>query len=314
MKSWCGEQWMAQLQTRFIIIALWALHLGCAVRLRNSTAQVRAGTAQLIAKQHAVGTFLSSLDSPCVPKKNTVNLLSGKVLQDKSVKSTTKLRVCNAATTARTALLTVSHNSKQLNADYIGQRECVEFVIAIEVVTNIEIKLSGEVISGWSMQKSEAEMQNIPVLFLVAYVFGQGKGATFTVNEFHGENTGLNSVQVAYMDILRHGPAADLQLISPGGSFQVSGGTYVHVCAGDYSIKFVQHGSNSASTGSATGDTTLATAAGEQYVVLRIAPDGAHPDRQMVITFPKSGGWKQAGVASWLLAAFVTRILLQSSF
>merc|ERR1719373_834765 len=102
MKPWCSEPWMLYLRTHFMLIALCVLHLGCAVRLRNATAQVRIGTAQLIAhRQQALGTFLSNLDSPpCAPKKNSVSLLSGNAVQGKSVESTTKLRVCNAATTA----------------------------------------------------------------------------------------------------------------------------------------------------------------------------------------------------------------------
>lgn len=301
-----------------ILTTLWLLQLGGAVKIRNNSAQVHLEKVQLITtKKHAVGTFLSNLDAPsCSP--STASSLATNLFVRKargaeagtSVQHTTKLRVCNAATTARTAILSVYLNGKMLNANAIPQRKCEQFIIPITDSNRVQVKLTGGVVSEWSTMKSHAEMVHIPIMFLVAYVFGHGKGTTFTVNEFHGEDNGLNSVQVAYMDILRSGPPAQLQLISPGGSFQMRGGTFVHVCAGEYDLKFVPEGSTEAVSSNAN----LVAVAGEQYVVLRLTPE--HADgRQSVIAFPTGSDapW-QARLTAWTMAAIATRIALGHYF
>jgi len=313
---------MIQLYSICALIVLSVLQFGGAVKLRNHTTQSRLDSAQVItARRQAVGTFLGDVDTPSCALPNLVaNLLaSNKALQQssKAFQQKTKLRVCNAATTDRAATLIVSLNGKPLHAKPIPQRECKELIMAIQPSNNIKVELSGQVLSEWSTEKSESDMLHMPVLCLVAYIFGRGKSTTFTVNEFHGEDTGLNSVQLAYMDIWRGGQAADLQLISPKGSFQVRGGTYVHICGGEYSIQFVQSVQNHSSKESVSADATLVTTSGEQYVVLRMAPEDGNRQgtlpRPAVMMFPNSGSSRMvdgAYLATWVFMLVAMRTLL----
>lgn len=212
-----------------------------------------------------------------------------------SASQTSKLRVCNAVTTARSGDLTVRFNGKPLRENsaeksigagpyVIPQRRCVEFVVPISAKNKFEVHLTGQVNADWSSEKSEEEMQKTPILFLVAHVFGTGGGTTFSVNSFHGENNGLRQVQVAYMDVLRGAPDAKVQLISPGGEFEMSGGTFMPVCAGDYSLRFVAGGKIIG-----TESTSAHFAVGEQYIILRLgSQDGGKSTGETAIVYPET--------------------------
>jgi len=210
---------------------------------------------------------------------------------------TSKLRVCNAVTTARSGDLTVRFNGKPLRGNsaknstgtgpfVIPQRRCVEFVVPISAKNKLEVHLTGQVNADWSSEKSAKEMKETPILFLVAHVFGTGAGTTFSVDSFHGENNGLNQVQVAYMDVLRGAPDAKVQLISPGGEFEMRGGTFMPICAGDYSLRFVA-GGESVGKESATAH----FAVGEQYIILRLASqNGGKSTSESVMVYPETDG------------------------
>lgn len=305
-----------QLRLSFILAAFRSFHLVCAANFRHYDGQIDTLSSQSITSQ-TIGIVEDKTNTSCavanigidpaVTQKVNKTVPSGLSVP----KGYSKLRVCNAATTKRTAVINVWLNGGKLNAQGIEQRECKEFLIPITQQNEFVVKLSGQVISTWSAVKSGDEMQSIPIMFLVAYVFGHGGSTIFTVNEFHGENNGLNSVQVAYMDIFRGAPDAKLQLISPDGSFQIEGGTFVHVCAGEYSLQFLRKGEDSP----VSADTQLVATSGEQYVVMRLAPDGtssySSPEKagETVIVFPAS--FAQSGLAvSWLLSLLLCVLVL----
>lgn len=301
-----------------LLLRLWfvffgiRLYLVSAGNFRHYDGQIDASTHSIAARS-GPGIVEDGINSSSCALVNSVgdsavikSMPSG--LQSSSGHS--KLRVCNAATTQRKAVISVWLNGKKLNTDDIGERKCEEFSIQYLEHNLFKVKLDGEVISEWSAEKSAVDMMQIPILFLVAYVFGQGDGTIFTVNEFHGEVNGLNSVQVAYMDIYRGAPDAKLQLVSAGGSFQIEGGTFVHVCAGQYSLQFLRKGEDSP----VSADAQLTTTSGEQYVVMRLAPEGTSSysstdqAKEMVIVFPSSA--RSGLTVRWLLPLFLFSVAL----
>mmetsp|Transcript_6438 Transcript_6438/g.10302 ORF Transcript_6438/g.10302 Transcript_6438/m.10302 type:complete len:309 (-) Transcript_6438:48-974(-) len=297
MKPLAGVQ-SVHLRLSFILVLFKSLWLVFAGSFRHYDSQVDVASAHSITEHSGRGVNSSSC--------TLANTVADSMVRRTATLGTwyTKLRVCNAATTQRTAVINVWLNGKKLNTDDIQERSCEEFVVLVTKRNEFEVKLSGQVISKWSADKSEEEMRHTPIMFLVAYVFGHGDGMIFTVNEFHGEDNGLNSVQVAYMDIFRGAPAAKLQLVSPGGSFQIEGGTFVHVCGGVYSLQFVREGEELP----AASNARLVATPGEQYVVMRLAPDGASfytaPGKasETVIVFPDASGGKPGFAVSRLLA------------
>lgn len=220
---------------------------------------------------------------------SSTKCLNGDIRAEVQASTTSKLRVCNAVTTIRTAVISVFLNGKELTKDSIDQRKCIEFVIPITKTNKLEVKLTGEALADWSAEKTDAEMMDAPILFLVAHVFGEGDSSTFSVDEFQGENNGLNAPQVAYMDLYRGAPGARLQLTSPGGEFEMPGGTYMPLCAGKYSLQFVQDGQKPRQVSAPAHFKP-----NEQYVIMRLAPenrdsDGAPAETAMVFPDTSTG-------------------------
>jgi hypothetical protein len=279
------------LRLSFIFFGIRPLYLVSAGNFRHYDGQIDVASIHSIGAQSRPGIGEDSINSSSCALVNSVGDSAVSKSVPSGLQSTSghsKLRVCNAATTQRKAVINVWLNGEKLNSAEIAERKCEEFLIHFTQHNVFKVKLDGEVISEWSAEKSEEEMKKMPILFLVAYVFGRGEGTIFTVNEFHGEVNGLNSVQVAYMDIYRGAPDAKLQLVSSGGSFQIEGGTFVHVCAGQYSLQFLRKGEDSP----VSADAQLTTTSGEQYVVMRLAPEGTSSysstdqAKEMVIVFP----------------------------
>jgi hypothetical protein len=272
------------------IAALLQLASSVNIRLHNGSTNVANHVAVSTTLVMKAGTHKTT-DKVCSQAiVNTSASFADATQVDHSAKqSTSKLRVCNAVTTDRNAIISVWFNGEELTEKAMAQRECAEFTVPVSPDGNkFEVKLTGEVTADWSGQKSHDELKDIPVLFLVAHVFGQGASTTFSVDEFHGENNGLNAVQVAYMDVLRGASDAKLRLKSPGGEFELEGGTFISVCAGKYSVRFVRDGQS--------GDTVdnVQFNVGEQYIILRLASKNNN-DAEAAMVFPDESVGQQSG-------------------
>lgn len=253
----------------------------------SSAAHLRLHNGPDIAtKHHTVVAAKNVSGASCLHRGTAINVAARRSDASRAGQ-TSKLRVCNAVTTEREGIINVWHNGKELTIEALASRKCIEFVIPISAKNKFVVKLTGQVSADWSEEKSQSDMVDIPILFLVASVFGQGDSTTFTVDEFHGESSDLNSVQVAYMDVRRGAPDAKLQLISPGGEFEMSGGTFMTVCAGEYSLRFLQDGKTAQEV-----STTASFDVGEQYVILRVAPKSSQDDGsglgETAVVYPQS--------------------------
>lgn len=253
-----------------LLIVSW-IQSASATNLRALDAPIRATTRHTVAAA-------KNISASCPHQQAALAVQPGH-----SSVTSIKLRFCNAVTIERKSATTVFHNGKELHANPIESRKCAEFVIPIEEANTFEVKLTGQVVAGWSDKKSKADMVKTPILFLVASVFGEGADTTFTVDEFHGEDNGLKQVQVAFMDVLRGAPDARLRLVSSGGEFEMGPATFVSICAGEYSLHFVEPGQPVREMNQKASFTV-----GEQYVVLRLAAAGPAP--KQVKTWSGGGG------------------------
>jgi len=266
------------------LAAAAALGIVSAAHLRMQDGPIHIVSKDMVTSHSLVAAKHNISDALCSQEGGASNITQAQ----RSVKQTTKLRVCNAVTTDREALLSVWHNDQVLGTKLIEQRKCVEFIVPVAANNKFNVKLTGLVSADWSAEKSGSEMNDIPIMFLVAHVYGEGDGTTFSVDEFHGEHNGLKSVQVAYMDIFRGAPDARLQLISPHGEFELRGGTFISVCAGKYKLRFIQDGK-------ILGEDTSAThfEVGDQYIVLRTSPEKRQDGgiaAETAIVFPQADG------------------------
>jgi len=269
-----------------VLAVLAALRLTFAAHLRVSSAPSHIASRTLVVADGQTG-LLPSASAVCLS-----NVSANVTHTDIAARKTSKLRVCNMVTTERGGVLSIRLNGKELNTDALAQRTCVEFVIPVSATNKFEVKLTGQVTADWSEEMSHAEMADIPILFLVAHVFGVGDDTTFSVDKFHGGNNGLKSVQVAYMDVFRGEPDAKLQLISSGGEFEMRDATFVHLCAGEYSLRFVQDGKVSGQV-----DASAHFALDEQYVVMRVAPEAGSTGNgiETAIVFPQPSASGSSG-------------------
>jgi len=270
--------------TAFAVLA--ALRLTFAAHLRMNIAPSHIASRSLVAADAQNGP-LPSASAACLS-----NVSANASHTDIAARTTSKLRVCNMVTTVRDGIIDIRLNGRKLNADALAQRTCVEHVIPVSATNKFEVKLTGQVTADWSEELSHAEMADIPILFLVAHVFGTGDDTTFSVDKFHGGSNGLRSVQVAYMDVYRGEPDAKLQLISSGGEFEMKDATFVHLCAGQYSLRFVQDGKVSGHV-----DAPAQFDLDEQYVIMRVAPEaGSTGDGiETAIVFPQPGASGSSG-------------------
>lgn len=195
------------------------------------------------------------------------------------------------ATMDRHSDLHVYHNGEEVVSPAIKQRECAEVEVPISATNKIEANLIGDVFADWSTELSEAEMSETPIMFLVAYVFGTGSETTYSVDKFSPEVNGLKSSQVAYMDIFRGGSELKLQLVGKHAGFEVPDSRFAHVCPGDYELRLVPDGGGEGAVRAVGAE--LKAEPNEQYVVLRIAPEGAShqsdvegSEHEQVIVFP----------------------------
>lgn len=245
-----------------LLIASW-IHSISATNLRAHDAPARVTT------RHTVIAAKNN-SAVCAPQKVALSAQPG-VMGHRSDSRTSKLRVCNAVTIRSKGAITVWHNGKELSTSALGtseplkSKQCMEYAVTIADSNKFEVKLIGQVIADWAEEKTKDEMEKTPILFLVASVFGQGDDTTFTVDEFHGEDHGLKQVQVAFMDVLRGAPDAKLRLVSPGGEFEMSASSFVSICAGEYSLHFIEPGQPAREM-----HTKAKFTVGEQYVVLRL--------------------------------------------
>lgn len=275
-----------------LVAAAVVLQLASASHLRMHSSPFHISNNRVVTRQIVDADARSSNGTTCLHEQAASDKTAHSKLASLSRGKTehkTKLRVCNAVTTHRNALITVIHNGVYLSTEPVVQRKCVEYVVFVAEANQLEVKLSGQVLAEWTAEKSGADMMDIPILFLVAHVFGEGADTTFSVDEFHGENLGVQSVQVAYMDVFRSplgAPEAQLKLVSDNGEFLLSGGTYISVCGGEYSLHFKSEGEPERKS-----STPANFEVDEQYIILRLAPDSKDEGAtESAIVYPTESG------------------------
>merc|ERR1712216_116744 len=132
--------------------------------------------------------------------------------------------------------------------------------------------MGGGITADWTESYSASTLQGLSSLFLVPFVFGAGP--IFHVNEYPAADKGHEgtiSTAMAFMDIYRGAENTLLEMRADCTTFRLMTLTVrTGICSGEFSMSLVDTSNHATPIGKKT------MANGEQYLVLRLAPDGTN--------------------------------------
>lgn len=181
------------------------------------------------------------------------------------------LRVCNAATAAGkgAAPLLVQVQGSNLTDHGISMGECRELPASLGAGDRVELRLGPKGL-GQAVEVVGREMQDNPVLFLVAYCALHNGEAILGAKSFYGRHDGLASAQVAFIDASEGTAPGQLVVRGPTELGPLADGAVHHVEPGKYALDL---------KGSPGGQ--LVALHGECYIVVKV--EGGSP-----IVYPAS--------------------------
>lgn len=206
-----------------------------------------------------------------------------------SSRTAVKVRLCNAVTMERgQSLIHLWVNGAEVTAAPLKPRACEEFSVPITSTNDYMVTMSGGITADWSRSYSASALQGLSSLFLVPFVFGDGP--IFHVNEYEAVDKGHDgtiSAALAFMDLYRGAEHTLLEMQADCTAFRMMSMTVrTGICAADYTMNIVDATNHATPAGSKTMEN------GEQYLVLRLAPEGTtHFDQSQdalghILTFP----------------------------